>query len=100
MTHSWLMGAAVCALSCAQSFAGPFGNPRSAGPSPILGIGTTDAVGILGRLGQAGRPPAIRQFDLGAWSLRLVGPVPVLSHTYTDMVVVRHGSELWIEPRG
>jgi hypothetical protein len=91
------VGVAWCALGCAQAFAGPLDHLHAIGPAELRNF--TAAGGVLSRIGVSGLPPAIRPLDMTVGNLDLIDHVPLLSHTATEMVLVRHGSGLWIEPR-
>jgi hypothetical protein len=91
----WLAGAAVCALGCTQAFAAPLSDTHLRGPSPGQ---VFDAAGFLSRFGLTG-PAILRVLGTGAPSWRVTSPIPPLAHDNTDLVLVLHGDQLWIQQR-
>jgi hypothetical protein len=64
-------------------------------------VGFATSNDVLSRIGVTGRPPMIRPVDAVAGGLDLINHLPLFTPTHleADLVLVRRGSSLWIEPR-
>jgi hypothetical protein len=92
-------GVTCCWLGGGQVLAGPHDSTHSPGPAALVSFATSN--NALSRIGLTGGPPMIRRVDAAAGGLDLINRLPLLTPTHleADMVLVRRGSSLWIEPR-